>query len=303
MMKYLQRLGKSLMLPVACLPVAAILMGIGYWIDPSGWGANNIVAAFLLKAGGALVDNMAILFAIGVGVGMTVDNDGTGGLAGLVSWLTITTLLNQGNVQMYLGALGSDATADVAFSKIQTQFIGILCGIIGAACYNKFHKVKLPDFLGFFSGKRSVAIVTAGVSIVAAVILYFVWPFIYGALVSFGEAIITLGPIGAGIYAFFNRLLIPFGLHHALNSVFWFDVAGINDIARFWTTRYKRWSYHQWSDIRYPQRRQDRGYPFFNNQCSHDGRWHTDYRYLHVRFLPCYDVRSSSCCSCYVSHG
>lgn len=235
MMKYLQRLGKSLMLPVACLPVAAILMGIGYWIDPSGWGANNIVAAFLLKAGGALVDNMAILFAIGVGVGMTVDNDGTGGLAGLVSWLTITTLLNQGNVQMYLGALGSDATADVAFSKIQTQFIGILCGIIGAACYNKFHKVKLPDFLGFFSGKRSVAIVTAGVSIVTAVILYFVWPFIYGALVSFGEAIITLGPIGAGIYAFFNRLLIPFGLHHALNSVFWFDVAGINDIARFWT--------------------------------------------------------------------
>lgn len=119
MMKYLQRLGKSLMLPVACLPVAAILMGIGYWIDPSGWGANNIVAAFLLKAGGALVDNMAILFAIGVGVGMTVDNDGTGGLAGLVSWLTITTLLSQANVQMYLGALGSDATADVAFSKIQ----------------------------------------------------------------------------------------------------------------------------------------------------------------------------------------
>ena len=92
MMKYLQRLGKSLMLPVACLPVAAILMGIGYWIDPSGWGANNVAAAFLIKAGGALVDNMAILFAIGVGVGMSDDNDGTAGLAGLVSWLMITTL-------------------------------------------------------------------------------------------------------------------------------------------------------------------------------------------------------------------
>ena len=238
MMKYLQRLGKSLMLPVACLPVAAILMGIGYWIDPNIMvtGSTNPVAMFLVKAGGALVDNMAILFAVGVGVGMTLDNDGTGGLAGLVSWLTITTLLNQGNVQMYLGALGSDATADVAFSKIQTQFIGILCGIIGAACYNKFHKVKLPDFLGFFSGKRSVAIVTAVVSCIASFILLFVWPFIFGGLMTFGKWIITLGPIGAGIYAFFNRLLIPFGLHHALNSIFWFDVAGINDIGRFWGT-------------------------------------------------------------------
>lgn len=242
MMKYLQRLGKSLMLPVACLPVAAILMGIGYWIDPSGWGANNAFAMFLLKAGGALVDNMAILFAVGVGVGMTVDNDGTGGLAGLVSWLVITTLLAPAVSSVFLG-YGDAATFEqmnydsyYAFSKIQTQFIGILCGLIGSACYNKFHKVKLPDFLGFFSGKRSVAIVTAVVSCVAAFILLFVWPFIFGALMTFGKWIITLGPIGAGIYAFFNRLLIPFGLHHALNSIFWFDVAGINDIGRFWGT-------------------------------------------------------------------
>lgn len=99
MMKYLQRLGKSLMLPVACLPVAAILMGIGYWIDPE-WGVNNVAAAFLIKAGGALIDNMAILFAIGVGVGMSDDNDGTAGLAGLVSWLMITTLLSTGVVAM-----------------------------------------------------------------------------------------------------------------------------------------------------------------------------------------------------------
>lgn len=240
MMKYLQRLGKSLMLPVACLPVAAILMGIGYWIDPEGWGANNAFAMFLLKAGGALVDNMAILFAVGVGVGMTTDNDGTGGLAGLVSWLVITSLLAPAVSSVFLG-YGDAATFEqmnydsyYAFSKIQTQFIGILCGLIGSACYNKFHKVKLPDFLGFFSGKRSVAIVTAVASCVAAFILLFVWPFIFGGLMTFGKWIITLGPIGAGIYAFFNRLLIPFGLHHALNSIFWFNVAGINDIGRFW---------------------------------------------------------------------
>lgn len=232
MMRYLQRLGKSLMLPVACLPVAAILMGIGYWIDPTGWGANNVAAAFLIKAGGALIDNMAILFAIGVGVGMSDDNDGTAGLAGLVSWLMITTLLSTGVVAMLKGGDVSEVPA--AFGRIETQFIGILSGLIGASCYNKFKNTKLPAALGFFSGKRCIAIVTAGVSIVAALILLFIWPIIYGALVAFGEAIISTGSIGAGIYAFFNRLLIPFGLHHALNSVFWFDVAGIDDIGKFW---------------------------------------------------------------------
>ncbi|MDU5105246.1 MULTISPECIES: N-acetylglucosamine-specific PTS transporter subunit IIBC [unclassified Clostridium] len=232
MMKYLQRLGKSLMLPVAALPVASILMGIGYWIDPTGWGANNVGAAFLIKAGGALIDNMAILFAIGVAVGMSDDNEGTAGLAGLVSWLVITTLLSTGAVAMFKGIDVADVPA--AFGKTQTQFIGIISGLIGASCYNKFKNTKLPDALGFFSGKRSVAIMTALASLVASLILFFIWPAIYGALVTFGKAIISTGAIGAGIYAFFNRLLIPFGLHHALNSVFWFDVAGINDIANFW---------------------------------------------------------------------
>ena len=231
-MKYLQRLGKSLMLPVAALPVASILMGIGYWIDPSGWGANNVIAAFLLKAGGALIDNMAILFAIGVAVGMSDDNEGTAGLAGLVSWLVITTLLSTGAVAMFKGIDVAEVPA--AFSKTQTQFIGILAGLIGASCYNKFKNTKLPDALGFFSGKRSVAIMTALASLVASLVLFFVWPVVYNALVSFGKAIISTGAIGSGIYAFFNRLLIPFGLHHALNSVFWFDVAGINDLGNFW---------------------------------------------------------------------
>ena len=229
MMKYLQKLGKALMLPVAALPVASIFMGIGYWIDPTGWGANSIIAAFLLKAGGALIDNMAILFAIGVGIGMSDDNDGSAGLAGLVSWLVITTVLSSGAVAMYTGA-----DADPAFGKIATQFTGILSGIIGGACYNKFKNTKLPDALGFFSGKRSVAIMTSFVSLLACVVLFFVWPLVYGGLVGFGKAILSTGAIGAGIYGFLNRLLIPVGLHHALNSVFWFDVAGVNDLANFW---------------------------------------------------------------------
>ncbi|MDY4669762.1 MAG: N-acetylglucosamine-specific PTS transporter subunit IIBC [Oliverpabstia sp.] len=232
MMRYLQRLGKSLMLPVACLPVAAILQGFGYWIDPTGWGANNVIAAFLLKGGGCLIDQMPILFAIGVAVGMSDDNDGTAGLAGLVSWIITTTLLSTSVVSM----LTKTAIEDVnpAFGKTQTQFIGILCGLIAAACYNKFKNTKLPDAFSFFSGKRCVAIVTAGASLVSSLVLFFVWPIVYTALITFGEFIMNLGAVGAGIYGFFNRLLIPFGLHHALNSVFWFDVAGINDIAKFW---------------------------------------------------------------------
>ena len=118
---------------------------------------------FLLKAGGSLIDNMGILFAIGVGVGMSDDNDGTAGLAGLVSWLIITTLLSPAAVAMLKGIDVAEVPA--AFGKTQTQFIGILSGIIGANCYNKFKNTKLPDALGFFSGKRCVAIVTAGVSI------------------------------------------------------------------------------------------------------------------------------------------
>ena len=233
MMKYFQKLGKALMLPVACLPVAGILYGIGYWIDPTGWGANSVIAAFLIKAASSIIDNMAILFAIGVGVGMSEDNDGTGGLAGLVSWLVITTLLSPGSVA-FLKGIEVDAVP-AAFSKIQTQFIGILAGIIGSSCYNKFKGTQLPDALGFFSGKRCVAIITAVFSLVVSLILLFVWPVIYGALGAFGEGVLSLGPVGAGIYGFLNRLLIPFGLHHAVNSVFWFDVAGINDLGLFWS--------------------------------------------------------------------
>lgn len=238
MMKFLQRLGKSLMLPVACLPVCGILMGIGYALCPATMqggdvsGALQIIGFFLVKAGGALIDNMSWLFAVGVAVGMAKDNDGTAGLSGLVSWLMMTKLLQPAVVGTLTG-VAVDAV-DPAFSKIETQFIGILAGIIGAACYNKFKDTKLPDALSFFSGKRCVAIVTAVVSIIMAAILFFVWPVVYGALVALGSGIVSLGAVGAGIYAFLNRLLIPFGLHHALNSVFWFDAISINDLGQFW---------------------------------------------------------------------
>lgn len=230
-MKFFQRLGRSLMLPVAVLPVAAILSGIGYWIKNANGGADNVGSAFLSAAGGALLDNLALLFAVGVSIGMAKKSDGTSALAGLVSWLTVTTMLSPATMAALTGAAVEDV--DPAFTKVQNVFVGIICGLIGAWCYNRFKDTTLPDALSFFSGKRSVAIATAGLSLILAIALMFVWPFVYGGLVGFGEWIVTIGPVGAGIYGFFNRLLIPLGLHHALNSVFWFDVAGINDLNNF----------------------------------------------------------------------
>lgn len=240
MMKYLQKLGKSLMLPVACLPICGILMGIGYALCPSTMqggeinGILNMIGFFLVKAGGALIDNMAILFVVGVGVGMTTDNDGTGGLAALASWLMMTTLLSTGVVTTLMPSIAENQDSVLAFDKIANPFIGILAGVIGATCYNKFKSTKLPDWLSFFSGKRCVAIIAGVVSIIAAAVLLFVWPIVFGALISVGNGIAGMGPIGAGIYAFLNRLLIPTGLHHALNNVFWFDTIGLGDLTHFW---------------------------------------------------------------------
>lgn len=231
MLKYLQKIGKALMIPVAVLPAAAVLMGIGYWIDPTGWGANSQLSAFLIKAGAALIDNMAILFAIGVAFGLSKDNHGASALAGLVSFQIVTTLLSTGAVAQITGVPQDQVSP--AFAKINNQFIGILCGVISGELYNKFHNFELPKFLAFFSGRRFVPIITSLFSIIVSFILLYVWPTIFGALVSFGTNIAGLGPIGAGIYGFINRLLIPVGLHHPLNSVFWFNVAGINDIGRF----------------------------------------------------------------------
>ena len=239
-MKFLQKLGKALMLPVAVLPICGILMGIGYYLCPATMqggeveGIKNLIGFFLVKAGSALIENMAILFAIGVGVGMSEKNDGTGGIAALASWLMITTLLSTGVVTTLIPSIADNATKTLAFNKIANPFIGILSGVIGSSCYNKFKNTKLPNWLAFFSGKRCVAIIAGLVSIIVSAVLLFVWPLLFGALVALGDAVAGMGVVGAGIYAFLNRLLIPTGLHHALNNVFWFDTIGLGDLQHFW---------------------------------------------------------------------
>ena len=260
MMKKLQKLGSALMLPVAVLPICGILMGLGYLLCPAymmggDWAASlghatsglaHSIGYVMIKAGGALIDNMAWLFAIGVAVGLAKDNNGTAGLAGLVSFLMVRTLVATDVVQQVVPFMVENTNNVAAYGKVAgNTFIGILCGVVGGACYNKFKDTKLPDFLAFFSGKRFVAIATALVSIVLSVILFFVWPVLFSGLVALGQGIASLGAVGAGIYAFLNRLLIPVGLHHALNNVFWFEGLGLGDLHAYWngkTTADMGWS-------------------------------------------------------------
>ena len=249
MMKKLQKLGSALMLPVAVLPICGILMGLGYLLCPAymmggDWAASlghatsglaHSIGYVMIKAGGALIDNMAWLFAIGVAVGLAKDNNGTAGLAGLVSFLMVRTLVAADVVGQVVPFMVESANNVAAYGKVASNtFIGILCGIVGGACYNKFKDTKLPDFLAFFSGKRFVAIATALVSIVLSVVLFFAWPVLFSGLVALGQGIANLGAVGAGIYAFLNRLLIPVGLHHALNNVFWFEGLGLGDLHAYW---------------------------------------------------------------------
>ncbi|QKY68445.1 N-acetylglucosamine-specific PTS transporter subunit IIBC [Lentibacillus sp. CBA3610] len=233
MMKYLQDLGRSLMLPVAVLPAAAILMGIGNWIL-NLISEDSVIGNYLTSGGDAILSNLGVLFAVGVAIGMSKEQDGAAGLSGLVSWLVATTVLNVSGVAGLQGI--EESAVDGAFGNIENVFIGIISGIVASIMYNRFSHVKLPDALAFFSGKRLVPIMSAAAMMVVSAVLFFVWPLVYNALVSFGEAIVGLEAIGAGLYGFFNRLLIPTGLHHALNNVFWFDLAGINDIAKFWAS-------------------------------------------------------------------
>ncbi|WP_124053985.1 N-acetylglucosamine-specific PTS transporter subunit IIBC [Arcanobacterium ihumii] len=239
----LQRFGRAIMGAVAVMPVAAILMGIGYWIDPEGWGANSAVAYIFIKSGAAVLDNLGWIFAVALAFGLARDKNGAAALSGFLGYATIKVLISPEAVASYKGikdykALKGDAALDWAsqgWNAINDKnvLIGILVGILAAWTYNRFHQTKLPDFLAFFAGRRLVPIMTTAFSIILAGILYFVWPFVYNVLFEFGQSIQGLGALGAGIYGLVNRLLIPTGLHHALNSIFWFDVVGINDIGNF----------------------------------------------------------------------
>lgn len=231
MKTYLQKMGRSLQLPVAVLPAAALLQGVGH-LMPQSWG----IAQFMQAGGVAILNQIALLFAVGLAFGMSKDKDGAAALAGLVAYIIPVGILTPANVALLMGI--SVKSVDPAFNFVSGNvLVGIIAGLSAGALYNRFKDTKLPMALSFFSGKRLVPIVASLVMLLVSAVLLFAWPTIYDALVNFGKFFINLGAIGAGLYGFFNRLLIPTGLHQALNQVFWFNVAGINDIGNFWANK------------------------------------------------------------------
>ncbi|MGF1718593.1 N-acetylglucosamine-specific PTS transporter subunit IIBC [Vibrio kyushuensis] len=228
---YLQKVGQALMIPIACLPAAAILMGVGYWVDPNGWGHDNAFAALLIKAGGAILKNIPLLFAVGIAFGMSKDRDGSAALSGLVCWLVVMVLLDPASIAIIQGIDISDVPA--AFDKADNQFVAIVVGIIASVLYNRYSETQLPKALSFFNGKRLVPILAAVAGIAIAGLFMQIWSGLFTGMTNFGTWMYNQGAIGSGLFGFFNRLLIPTGLHHAINPVFWYDVAGINDMPNF----------------------------------------------------------------------
>lgn len=187
------------MLPVAVLPAAAILLR---------FGANDLLDIDVLeRAGGAIFDNLPIIFAIGIAFGLArdTDNNGAAGLAGFVCYAVLTASLKSLNPDVNLGI-----------------FAGIVSGLTAGFLYNRFYKIRLPEFVGFFGGRRFVPIVTSLAAIGLALIFSIVWPPIQDAIDSIGNAIVTSGGGGTFVYGVLNRLLIPLGLHHILNNLIWF---------------------------------------------------------------------------------
>ena len=225
MIKFLQRIGKSLMLPIACLPIAGLMLRFGQAdvIEALGFipGVETILP-FLKAAGSALFDNLPLLFAVGVAVGLSDDQNGASGLAGVISYLTLKNVCAEYWGQNYAAEVVK--TLDISFLG------GIIAGVIAGLSYNKFRNTKLPEFLAFFGGRRFVPIMTGLISFVVAIPLAIVWPSIQGFLGNVSAQIAGFGAFGVAGFMFFNRLLIPLGLHHVLNSFFWFQLGEFNGV-------------------------------------------------------------------------
>lgn len=219
----LQKIGKSLMLPVAVLPVAGLLLGLGA-TDFHGY-VPAIVLALMKNSGDVIFANLPLIFAIGVALGFT-ENDGVSGIAATIGYLVMTATLG-----VIAKAEGIEPDTIMGIPSIQTGvFGGILAGGLAAWMFNRYYKIALPAYLGFFAGKRFVPIVTAIGAIVLGAILSVVWPPIGGGIKAFSQWAAVSDPrTAATIYGFVERLLIPFGLHHIWNVPFFFEMGSYLD--------------------------------------------------------------------------
>lgn len=203
---FFQRLGRSLQLPIAVLPVAALMLRFGQ--------PDLLNMPFIAQAGGAIFDNLALIFAIGVASTWSKDNAGAAALAGAVGYFILTKAMITINPAINMGVLA-----------------GIVTGLVAGATYNRWADIKLPDFLSFFGGKRFVPIATGFFCLILAAVFGYVWPPVQNAIHAGGEWIVSAGAFGAGVFGFVNRLLIPTGLHQVLNTIAWFQIGDFTNAA------------------------------------------------------------------------
>lgn len=229
----LQRFGRSLMLPIAALPAAALLLRLGQDDLLGRFEALTTVAAVIGAAGGALFDNLPLLFAVGISFGFARKGDGSTALAAVVGYLVLTSVFTA-MAPLVLGPAPEGGKEPVINYGV---LAGIVMGLTSALLWQRFHRTKLPDWLGFFAGRRLVPIITAVAAIVIGVVMALIYPFFDRGLTAVGEAVSENAVVGSGVYGFLNRMLIPLGLHHILNSIVWFiigDYEGASgDLNRF----------------------------------------------------------------------
>jgi PTS system N-acetylglucosamine-specific IIC component len=205
----LQSIGRSLMLPIAVLPAAALILRLGQ--------PDLLDIGWMAAAGQAIFTNLPVIFAIGIAIGLT-GGEGAAGLAALVGYFVFAGVFNSLAPQLAETRPGTDPIESMGV------FSGILVGLVAAGLYRRFHDIRLPDYLGFFGGKRFVPIVTALAALVLGALFGLVWPSVQAGVDAVGTAIVSLGALGTGLYGFLNRLLIPVGLHHVLNAYVWFQL-------------------------------------------------------------------------------
>ncbi|GAA0468916.1 PTS transporter subunit EIIC [Streptomyces stramineus] len=241
-----QRIGRSLMLPVAVLPAAALMVRLGQ-DDMLGRASFpeflNKIAEFMAAGGGAILDNMALLFAVGVAIGYAKKSDGSTALAAVAGYLVFQKVL----ATFTDGSLPKkEAVADhkvvMVEQAVDAKVLGgVVMGLVVALIYQRFYRTKLPDWAGFFGGRRLVPILSSFAGLVIGVLFGYIWPVLGTGLHNFSEWLVGSGAVGAGIYGVFNRALIPVGMHHLLNSFPWFQAGSFEgpkgtvngDIARF----------------------------------------------------------------------
>jgi PTS system N-acetylglucosamine-specific IIC component len=215
----LQRLGRSLMLPIAALPAAGLLLRLGQADMLGRFSPLKTVANVIAAAGGALFDNLPLIFAVGIAIGWAKKSDGSTALAAVVGYLVLAGVFKAMSPVVLAGKVDpAGAPALINFGVLG----GIVTGLVAAVLWQRFYRIKLPDFLGFFGGRRAVPIITAVAMMIIGVVMSFIYPIFDKVLTSLAKAVNANTVLGGGIFGVANRLLLPLGLHHIINSVVWF---------------------------------------------------------------------------------